>query len=74
MVLNFDVYEKHQKSSKSNKKHVLLCTCLDNQSWRSKRDLNPCECDLLSVFETDPFSLLGTAPLQNELYHTNDFN
>ena len=67
-------YEKHQKSSKSNKQHALFRTCFDNQSWRSKRDLNPCECDLLSVFETDPFSLLGTAPLQNELYHTNDFN
>ena len=59
---------------KSKKKHALFRTCLNNRRWRSKRDLNPCECDLLSVFETDPFSLLGTAPLQNELYHTNDFN
>ena len=26
---------------KNKKKHALLCTCLDNQSWRRIRDLNP---------------------------------
>ena len=26
---------------KNKKKHALLRTCLDNQSWRRNRDLNP---------------------------------
>ncbi len=30
--------------------------------WRRKQDLNPRERKLLSVFETDPFSLLGIPP------------
>lgn len=42
--------------------------CLETYSvriqnhWRSERDLNPCWLSPLSVFETDPFSLLGIAP------------
>ena len=34
---------------KNKKKHALFCTCLDNQSWRRKRDLNP--RTLLHVYE-----------------------
>ena len=34
---------------KNKKKHVFLRTCLDNQSWRRKRDLNP--RTLLHVYE-----------------------
>ena len=34
----------------------------DEKKWRRKRDLNPRGCYPLSVFKTDPFSLLGISP------------
>ena len=34
---------------KNKKKHALLHTCLDNQSWRRRRDSNP--RTLLQVYE-----------------------
>ena len=33
--------------------------------WRRRRDLNPRTLSRLAVFETAPFSLLGTSPALN---------
>ena len=43
-----------------NKKNThLLCTCLDNQSWRRKRDLNPRELFTPNGFRDHPLQPLG---------------